>query len=50
MKAIKNISNLVQITDSNLQYKTNQAMNNVCELEDVAMIFDEKIVWIGKNS
>lgn len=50
MKAINNISKLVQITDSNLQYKTNQEMNQVCELEDAAMIFDEKIIWIGKNS
>jgi imidazolonepropionase len=50
IKAIKNISSLVQVSNNGSLFKTKDEMRNVCEISDGAIIFDEKILWVGKTS
>ncbi len=49
MKAITNISSLICITRSNQPFKTKEDLNNIDEINNAAVIFDENILWIGKS-
>jgi imidazolonepropionase len=49
MKAFKNISSLVTINSLGTGYKSGFEMNNIGEIKDGALIFDEKIIWIGSS-
>lgn len=44
---IKNISSLVRIADKGELIRKGKGMNEVCEVKDGAMFFDEKFEWIG---
>lgn len=50
MKAICNISSLVRISNNNQSFKILGDLQKVEELNDAAIIFDDKIRWIGPNS
>jgi imidazolonepropionase len=50
VKLFKNISSLVQISNSKELYKSGSKMNNVCEVQNGAILFDEKILWVGQTS
>lgn len=44
-----NISSLVQISNSQQQYKVGEDMRNINEINNGAILFDEKILWVGKS-
>ena len=44
---IKNISSLVTVNNNGKLYKTGKEMADVGEIKDGAILFDEKILWIG---
>lgn len=44
-----NISSLVQISNSQQQYKVGEDMRNINEIKNGAILFDEKILWVGKS-
>jgi imidazolonepropionase len=44
-----NISSLVQISNSQQQFKVGEDMRNINEINNGAILFDEKILWVGKS-
>lgn len=50
LKAIKNISNLVCISNQNQHFKIGNDLQDIVEIQDAAIIFNENILWIGKSS
>jgi len=44
-----NISSLVQISNSQQKFKVGKDMCNINEIQNGAIIFDEKIIWAGKT-
>ncbi|MGB9702942.1 MAG: imidazolonepropionase [Candidatus Kapaibacteriota bacterium] len=44
-----NISSLVQISNSQHKYKIGTDMRNINEIQNGAILFDEKILWVGKS-
>lgn len=49
IKAFKNISSLVQVSNNHSRFKVREQMRDVCEINDGAIIFDDKILWVGKS-
>lgn len=49
MKAITNISSLICINNNLQNFKTDKEFLDICEINDSAIIFDEKILWIGQS-
>jgi imidazolonepropionase len=49
IRAFKNISSLVLVSNDNSLFKIKEKMRDVCEIKDGAVIFDEKILWVGKS-
>jgi len=47
LKAIKNISSLVQISVDNSHYLLLNHTKQINEISDAALIFDETIHWVG---
>lgn len=45
----KNISSLVTIGQNKELFSFGERMNDVCEIIDGAILFDEKILWVGKS-
>ncbi len=50
VRLFKNISSLVQISNSKELYKSGLQMNDICEVQNGAVLFDEKILWVGQTS
>lgn len=50
MILFRNISSLVTVKSGNKGYKEGKEMQDIEEIKDAAIIFDEKIVWIGRDS
>ena len=44
-----NISSLVRIAKNREKYKISEEMQDICEEHNSAMIFDEKILWVGNQ-
>lgn len=49
IKAFKNISSLVQVSNNHTRFKVKEQMRDVCEINDGAIVFDDKILWVGKS-
>lgn len=49
LSLIKNISSLVTLNEGNPLYRTGKDMQNISEIKDGAILFGEKIEWIGKS-
>lgn len=49
IKAFKNINSLIQISNSNELFKKGKSMREICEIKNGAIIFNEKILWVGKS-
>jgi imidazolonepropionase len=47
---IRKTSSLVTVDTNGLNYKTGSDMNNIGEIKDGSILFDDKILWIGKDS
>ncbi|MCX7880395.1 MAG: imidazolonepropionase [Ignavibacteria bacterium] len=45
----KNITSLVRVACKNEKFKVGPSMKDVCEIEDGALIFSDKIEWVGKT-
>lgn len=50
IRAFKNISSLVQVSNNGANFKVKEDMRQVCEITDGAIIYDEKILWVGPTS
>ena len=44
---LTNISSLVPISSTGEKYKSGADMSNIGEIKDAAMLFDDKILWLG---
>lgn len=47
--ALKNISSLVTINSNGTKFKIGKEMQQIGEIKNGAMVFDEKIMWTGPN-
>jgi imidazolonepropionase len=50
IKIIKNISSLVTVNSDGKNIKRGSEMQQIGEIKDGSVVFDDKIIWVGKTS
>lgn len=49
-KLIKNISSLITLKEGNPEYRIGKELQNISEIKNGAIYFDEKIIWTGTSA